>query len=71
MSNINISNLSPSGSELFHDSESYMTYLTDNEFESVHGGATMVFTAPAVISSKACITGAAFVGGIVAGWTAN
>lgn len=38
MSNISISSLNPTGSELFADDESFMTDLTDQEFNSINGG---------------------------------
>jgi hypothetical protein len=40
MSTINISDLSPTGTELFSDSEGYMKDLGDNEFDSIYGGLT-------------------------------
>ncbi len=38
MSNISISSLNPTGSELFADNESFMADLTEQEFSSVNGG---------------------------------
>lgn len=38
MSTINISNLRPTGTELFSDSEGYMNELGDSEFDSIYGG---------------------------------
>ncbi len=38
MASIQISNLYPAGSELFKDSESFMTELVDNEIGSINGG---------------------------------
>ena len=38
MSTINISDLYPTGSELFSDSENYMNELVDNELEIIYGG---------------------------------
>lgn len=38
MASIKISNLCPAGSELFEDSESFMTELVDNELGSINGG---------------------------------
>ncbi|MEA5598444.1 hypothetical protein [Rivularia sp. UHCC 0363] len=38
MANIQISNLYPAGTELFKDSESFMTELVDNELSSINGG---------------------------------
>ena len=45
MSNIKISNLHPTGSELFTDSESYMAELADSELDIINGG---VWTTPVV-----------------------
>lgn len=47
MANINISDLRPTGSELFSDSESYMSELGDNELDIINGGA---ITTPVCIS---------------------
>jgi lactobin A/cerein 7B family class IIb bacteriocin len=54
MATINISDLHPTGSELFSDSESYMSELGDNELASVNGG---ILTSPvcAVVISRALI----------------
>jgi bacteriocin-like protein len=38
MATINISDLRPTGSELFSDSESYMNELSDSELETINGG---------------------------------
>jgi hypothetical protein len=38
MASIQISNLYPAGSELFNDSESFMSELVDNEPSSINGG---------------------------------
>lgn len=38
MASIKISNLCPAGSELFKDSESFMTELVDSELGSINGG---------------------------------
>jgi bacteriocin-like protein len=43
MATINISDLRPTGSDLFSDSESYMSELGDNELASVNGG---ILTSP-------------------------
>ena len=40
MSKIKISDLHPSGSELFFDSEGYMNDLVDGEISDIYGGAT-------------------------------
>ncbi len=41
MANIVISELRPAGSDLFMDSESYLTDLTDNELHMTKGGSTL------------------------------
>ena len=46
MATINISDLKPTGSELFSDSEGYMNELGDDELEDIYGGI-----APLVIIS--------------------
>ncbi|URD48501.1 hypothetical protein [Chroococcidiopsis sp. CCNUC1] len=38
MATINISDLRPTGSELFSDSETYMNELGDNELDDINGG---------------------------------
>jgi hypothetical protein len=38
MANISISNLSPTGSDLFLDSESYMADITDRDLDRIDGG---------------------------------
>ncbi|QLE39982.1 hypothetical protein FD723_05570 [Nostoc sp. C052] len=48
MATIKISDLRPMGSELFFDSESYLTELSDDELAGTQGG-----------SSWACVYGAA------------
>lgn len=53
MATINISNLQPSGYNLFSDSESYMTDLSDTEL-AIQGGATPAIGAAAAASSEAC-----------------
>jgi len=40
MATIYISDLRPTGSDLFSDSESYINDLDDNEFGSIQGGLT-------------------------------
>jgi hypothetical protein len=42
MSNIKIHNISPSGSELFRDSESYLSELKDNEVDGIEGGIATI-----------------------------
>lgn len=46
MATIQISNLKPTGYELFSDSESYMIDLSDNELGNVNGGILL----PTVLS---------------------
>jgi hypothetical protein len=43
MANINISDLRPTGADLFSDSEGYMNDLNDNELGTVNGG---ILTSP-------------------------
>lgn len=50
MANITISDLHPAGFELFSDSQSYMTELSDVEL-NIQGGGTPTI---AVASSEAC-----------------
>ncbi len=40
MATINISDLLPTGSELFSDSESYMSELGDSELDIINGGSS-------------------------------
>lgn len=42
MANITIGNLSPAGSELFFDSESYMKEMSEGELTSINGGSFAV-----------------------------
>lgn len=42
MSTIEISDLRPAGSDLFFDSEGYMSELGDNELVSVNGGSSYI-----------------------------
>jgi lactobin A/cerein 7B family class IIb bacteriocin len=42
MALISISNLRPSGADLFDGSESYLQELTDNELEGTNGGISPV-----------------------------
>jgi hypothetical protein len=50
MSSIKIHNLSPSGSELFSDSESYLNELTDNEMGGIEGGTSVSATVTVTVS---------------------
>ena len=44
MANINISDLSPAGADLFLDSESYLNDLTEGEMVNTLGGGWIGFT---------------------------
>ena len=46
MASINISNLYSAGSELFKDSESFMTELVDNELGSINSGRGITYNSP-------------------------
>jgi hypothetical protein len=46
MANIQISNLYATGSELFKDSESFMTELVDNELGAINGGVGLTSPTP-------------------------
>ena len=46
MASIKIFNLYPAGSELFKDSESFMTELFDNELVSSNGGIGIIHNSP-------------------------
>ncbi|MEH2117229.1 hypothetical protein [Nostoc sp.] len=62
MATINISDLRPAGSDLFSDSESYMSELGDNELVKVNGGSTVIcfrIGYAAVRSSQKCAAGIA------------
>ena len=51
MATIKISNLHPTGTELFSDSESYMNELDDGELVNVNGGfSTPICTVPISIT---------------------
>ena len=64
MATINISDLRPAGSDLFSDSEGYMTELTEYEL-SVQGGAT---PSPILASSNWCIAGAVALSSLIASY---
>ena len=44
MAKINVSNLHPVGSDLFFDSENYISELSDNELGTINGGFSMSCT---------------------------
>ena len=52
MSEIKLSNLNPAGSELFQDSESYISELNEQEMGSVVGGFTLNASAISVIGNS-------------------
>ncbi|MFN6569529.1 hypothetical protein [Dendronalium sp. ChiSLP03b] len=77
MATINISDLRPTGSDLFSDSEGYMNDLGDSEFDGIYGGLTpaLVWSAATVaarLSSARCAiaagAGIAAVGSAISGW---
>lgn len=65
MAYITISDLRPAGADLFMDSESFLSELSDGEL-SVHGGATPVVVAASAAAcfkiSLAVTAGAALIG---------
>lgn len=58
MANIQIADLSLTGSDLFLDSESFMEELTEYEISDINGGITPV-TPYAIASSEVCVSVAA------------
>jgi hypothetical protein len=50
MATINISDLRPTGSDLFSDSESYMNELGDSEVHTIHGGSSLDCFAVSVVT---------------------
>lgn len=62
MASITISDLRPTGFDLFSDSEGYMNYLDESEFDGIYGGATPIAAfyvgLAAARSSQACAAGA-------------
>jgi hypothetical protein len=85
MATINISDLRPTGSDLFFDSESYMSELADSELDIINGGftssplcvATSIAISKATIqrSSAACarkgVEVSAAVSSVIASWIAS
>ncbi|MEQ8997694.1 MAG: hypothetical protein RID53_14470 [Coleofasciculus sp. B1-GNL1-01] len=59
MATIQIHNLTPAGSELFSDSESYLSELSDNELAEAYGGKTWM--AKTFISSPKCAVASAVI----------
>lgn len=71
MATIKISNLCPTGFDLFSDSEGYLNELGDSELDAINGGA--LFTVVAIwgvqIATKyvaGAMVGGAIVGGVAA-----
>ncbi|MEA5507511.1 hypothetical protein VB735_31340 [Halotia wernerae UHCC 0503] len=64
MATINISNLYPTGSDLFSDSESYMTDLGDSELDNVNGGISSIMLRIAAKSSLRCVNATVRITGI-------
>jgi hypothetical protein len=57
MATIKINELNPAGSDLFNDSESFMSDLTDEQVNSTRGGClagVLAFTATPFSSSPVC-----------------
>ena len=48
MAKINVSNLHPVGSDLFSDSENYISELSDNELGTINGGIAASSAPPPV-----------------------
>ena len=74
MSTISISDLRPTGSDLFSDSESYMSELGDNELVKVNGGSTLIcfrIGYAAARSSQQCAAGIAGAANAVKRWWDN
>jgi len=51
MAKINVSNLNPVGSDLFFDSENYISELSDNELGTINGGIAASSVPPTVTPS--------------------
>lgn len=70
MAIITVSDLHPTGSELFSDSENYLKDLDDSEFNHLQGGFSLLIYAGvlALESSAGCAAGAAAVSGAALGW---
>ena len=48
MAKINVSNLHPVGSDLFSDSENYISELSDNELGTINGGIAASSVPPTI-----------------------
>lgn len=53
MPTIKISDLSPTGSQLFHDSESYMNELSDGELDIINGASLSAIVGFSLRASRA------------------
>ncbi|MEB3179152.1 MAG: class IIb bacteriocin, lactobin A/cerein 7B family [Nostocaceae cyanobacterium] len=69
MATINISDIRPTGSELFMDSESFMNALTDQELSGTNGGLSPIAIWGVAIASEYVI-GAMVVGAGVGAYSA-
>ena len=54
MANIIISELRPAGSDLFNDSESFMSDLTDQDTGTIIGGIIIITKTAVCFSGKRC-----------------
>lgn len=75
MATIKISDLRPTGSDLFSDSEGYMNDLGESEFDGIYGGLTPALVLSAfrlgyagARSSQQCAMGIAGAAGAVERW---
>ncbi|MEH2296942.1 hypothetical protein [Nostoc sp.] len=63
MASITISELRPAGIDLFHDSESFFSELTDADLDLTHGGITPAL----ILSSGYCVGAGIFLAGYIVG----
>ncbi|MEH2245624.1 hypothetical protein [Nostoc sp.] len=63
MASIIISELRPAGIDLFHDSESFFSELTDADLDLTHGGMTPILA----VSSAYCVGAGIFLAGYLVG----
>lgn len=76
MANIKISNLHPTGSELFSDFEGYMADLGDSEFDGIYGGLIPALVVSVTVAARAsklrcasvAAAGVGVVAGAISGW---
>lgn len=68
MTKIAINDLSPAGTDLFMDSESFLNELTDEQLNETQGGS--ILSVAAIISTVGCmvVAGGAFVIGVTVGY---